>query len=737
MDAFPLNNLTFQILDAAAKGGYSVGAYNCYNDDGVISVIQAAESCKSPAIIQLFPWTMKFQGPQFVKYVIEAAHAASVPIAVHLDHCIEPADVEAALELPFDSIMVDASILEPEENIKWCKAIVERANAKGIAIEAEMGRIEGGEDGLPSVDMDTILTQPEQAREFVTRTGVQFLAPSFGNIHGNYGAGGPEASWRLPLLMEVHEAVPQIPLVLHGTHGISDELFRKIRRYGMVKVNLNRTVRDDYTRFVAENAGKLELTVLKMEGVKIYRASIERVMRDVLESPLLLKMLINKSVLKETPKEVVSWKILAYCIILSFSGALHGFNTANISGVLAMSTFQLHFGLNDMSTSTLADWTGWITSVLILGSCLGSLVCAPFTDKLGRKASLGLFTVIFTVSAVLMSANPGHSSGRIEFLVGRAVSGFGSGAASVVGTGYIAEIAPQSIRGGLTALYNANTMLSVGLAYWINYGSLQNISSTSDSQWQVPMGVQALPGVILLVGLFFIPESPRWLISHGKLESAQLALEDLRSLPRDHSFVRQEFEDIQAKAEEQSEIPGLKGIFSEIFSKSIRKRMIMVMIIQVGFQFSGGNIITYYNTSILTSIGLTAHGTNYLFSGIYGLIKFLAVLLYCLFVIDRFGRRVGLFTGSALIIGSLLYLTVYLAVAKPSADSGTGPAGWVAVVCIYIFAIGYAISWGTIPWIINAEVGKASLKIVEARAKEPRMYDEEKEVVALREDKDN
>lgn len=162
-------------------------------------MIRAAEASRSPAIIQVFPWTIRFQGPHFIRFVVEAAHAASVPIAVHLDHCIEAADVEVALELPFDSIMVDASIHDPEENIKQCQAIVKRANAKGISIEAEMGRIEGGEDGLPTVDLDSVMTKPGEAGDFVARTGVQFLAPSFGNIHGKYPPGGPEQCWNLPL----------------------------------------------------------------------------------------------------------------------------------------------------------------------------------------------------------------------------------------------------------------------------------------------------------------------------------------------------------------------------------------------------------------------------------------------------------------------------------------------------------------------------------------------------------
>lgn len=162
-----------------------------------MAVIKAAERKRSPAIIQLFPWTLHFQGPHFVRYVITYAHSSSVPIAVHLDHCIDDEDVEMALGLPFDSIMIDASTLQESENIAYCKSIVQRAEKIGMTIEAEMGRIEGGEDGLPHVDMETILTKPAEARKFIECTGVHFLAPSFGNVHGPYGQGGAEKSWDL------------------------------------------------------------------------------------------------------------------------------------------------------------------------------------------------------------------------------------------------------------------------------------------------------------------------------------------------------------------------------------------------------------------------------------------------------------------------------------------------------------------------------------------------------------
>ncbi|KAL3431581.1 ketose-bisphosphate aldolase [Aspergillus tetrazonus] len=276
---FPETNLTWRILNHANANGYAVGAYNCYNTDGIMAVIKAAERQRSAAIIQLFPWTMHFQGPEFIRYVVNAAHAAAVPVAVHLDHCIKPEDVELALTLPFDSIMVDVSTADEESNIRFCKSIVQRAQALNITIEAEMGRIEGGEDGLPTVDMEGVMTRPEDADSFVRQSGVHFLAPSFGNIHGGYPPGGAEKAWDIPRLYAIGDLVSsRTPLVLHGTHPVPDDLFRKTIACGVRKINLNRTVRDEYTRFIADKAATLELTVLQEEGVKVYTRSIERMM---------------------------------------------------------------------------------------------------------------------------------------------------------------------------------------------------------------------------------------------------------------------------------------------------------------------------------------------------------------------------------------------------------------------------------------------------------------------------
>lgn len=174
-----------------------------------------------------------------------------------------------------------------------------------------------------------------------------------------------------------------------------------------------------------------------------------------------------------------------------------------------MAPFKAYFGFKFKSASEVTNLNGWITSAPLPGSCAGALFCALVADKLGRKWSLLIFSLVFCLSAVLMSASPRGGSGIDLFLTGRVISGLGSGAASVIGTGYIAEIAPKSIRGGLAAMYNANTMLGVALGYWINFGCVEHIMNSRNAQWQVPMGVQALPGLALIAGLLVIPESPR------------------------------------------------------------------------------------------------------------------------------------------------------------------------------------------------------------------------------------
>lgn len=159
-------------------------------------MVRAAEETRSPLIIQVFPWAISATDGLLIRAAADAASRATVPIAIHLDHCQDESLVRLAADtLPFDSIMVDMSHHEKQANLAKTKELVAYCHARGIATEAEPGRIEGGEDGVAdTVDMEGMLTTPEEVEEFIA-TGVDFLAPAVGNVHGEYGPMGPQLDY--------------------------------------------------------------------------------------------------------------------------------------------------------------------------------------------------------------------------------------------------------------------------------------------------------------------------------------------------------------------------------------------------------------------------------------------------------------------------------------------------------------------------------------------------------------
>lgn len=156
-----------------------------YNLEQIVGVVRAAERQRSPLIIQVFPWSIKSTDGLLARAAALAASTASVPIAVHLDHCQDENLVKLAADtLPFDSIMVDMSHHSKQENLARTKELVSYCHERGIATEAEPGRIEGAEDGVAdTTDLEGLLTTPEEVEDFIN-TGVDFLAPAVGTVHG-------------------------------------------------------------------------------------------------------------------------------------------------------------------------------------------------------------------------------------------------------------------------------------------------------------------------------------------------------------------------------------------------------------------------------------------------------------------------------------------------------------------------------------------------------------------------
>jgi fructose-bisphosphate aldolase class II len=197
MTSWRETNRHIRILRNAEAGKYGVIAAIAYNIEQILGLVRAAEVAKSPLIIQFFPWVIEATGGLLVRTAADAAAHASVPISIHLDHAQSEKIIKhAADNLPFDSIMVDMSHYEMEANLQKTRELVEYCNQRQIATEAEPGRIEGGEDGvMDTAGLEACMTTAEEVDEFVD-TGVDALAPAFGNVHGEYGPQGPQLDYK-------------------------------------------------------------------------------------------------------------------------------------------------------------------------------------------------------------------------------------------------------------------------------------------------------------------------------------------------------------------------------------------------------------------------------------------------------------------------------------------------------------------------------------------------------------
>ena len=281
--SWQISNKHLQLLRQAEDGGYGVIAAIAYNLEQIVGLVQAANKAKSPLILQFFPWALEFGDGILIKVASQAARSAKVPISIHLDHCQRPELVKKAADMGlFDSIMVDMSHYDKDENLRRTKELVAYCNDRQIATEAEPGRIEGGEDGVVDTEaLEGMKTTPEEIDDFIA-TGVDALAPAFGNVHGEYGPDGPHLDFdRSEFVIELNitdkwsrlidirsRVAKRVCVVLHGTNGFQPALLQKCIAAGVTKVNVNRLVLDTYYDHLHANAGKMPHTQLLEEGVQ-------------------------------------------------------------------------------------------------------------------------------------------------------------------------------------------------------------------------------------------------------------------------------------------------------------------------------------------------------------------------------------------------------------------------------------------------------------------------------------
>lgn len=225
--------VTIKELMTPLPKGWAVGAFNINDLDDVKAIIQAAEEKRSPVILQVSEGVAKHVGVELVANICcTAAKAASVPVAVHLDHCHSMELAIECMRYGFSSVMIDGSKLPFEENVALTKKVVEVARYFNVSVEAELGLVGGKEDDL--VNDDSVLTKPSEAKRFVEETGVDVFSPAIGTIHGLY-KGEPKLD--IARLKEIASLI-DMPIALHGGSGLTPQQFQDCMDNGVTKINV-------------------------------------------------------------------------------------------------------------------------------------------------------------------------------------------------------------------------------------------------------------------------------------------------------------------------------------------------------------------------------------------------------------------------------------------------------------------------------------------------------------------
>ncbi|GAM39512.1 hexose transport-related protein [Talaromyces pinophilus] len=421
---------------------------------------------------------------------------------------------------------------------------------------------------------------------------------------------------------------------------------------------------------------------------------------------------------RPTPKEVYNWRLYSEAIIIAFGSLLFGYDSAFVGTTIARASFKDDFGITSKNASSVSSN---ITSAFQAGAFFGALFCYFITERLGRKWALQINVFVFIIGAILMVV----ATDQLSFIyTGRVLTGLACGAITATVPSYIAELSVSSIRGILTGLFEVAYQIGSVIGFWINYGITQHIPATSSTSWRIPMAFQLVPAGILFVGGFFLHESPLWLMRKEKHERAYQTLEDLRHLPKEHQYVQEDIAAMRNRLAEEAAIAAkygngswafFRGAMAEFSRKGMRNRIFLVFCAFTLANLSGASAINYYSPTLFGSIGISDVA---LYTGIYGLVKAIASLIYYIFLVDLVGRRRPVIVSSIACSLCLWFVGSYvkvghpadiIAAGKPLSDS-TVKGGQAATGMIMIYSIFWSFGLNGVPWILSAEIFPGALR---------------------------
>ncbi|KAI5118779.1 hypothetical protein M0805_005660 [Coniferiporia weirii] len=410
----------------------------------------------------------------------------------------------------------------------------------------------------------------------------------------------------------------------------------------------------------------------------------------------------GKNVANVQPPLPINRKAILLAVFIAFGGFLFGYDIGVISGCLIMPDFIMRFGVPDGQGGFVLSSSrqSIITSLLSAGGALGQ---ALTSDRFGRKASILIWSAIFTVGVAIQT---GTTFSIVQITIGRFVAGLGVGALSAIVPLYNGETAPKRIRGAMLVLYQLQIIMGIFLSYIIDLGTHSIKGSAS---WRVPVGLQLVWGLILLSGIFFLPESPRHLLGVGRMDEARRVIAELNSVSEDDPLVLDAIEEIDAGIRAENE--GGKATWLECFSSrnQLWKRTLNGMMLQFIQQLNGQNFYYYYGDTFFKSAGTQL--SPYVIQTILGAVSVVGTLP-ALYLIETWGRRRSLLTGAIMeatcaliagVVGHALLPGPKVDISSITLTPRNKQGGDVLIAFAILHVFSYSIFWGPTPWVYLGE----------------------------------
>lgn len=405
----------------------------------------------------------------------------------------------------------------------------------------------------------------------------------------------------------------------------------------------------------------------------------------------------------------VTVKAYLMCAFAAFGGIFFGYDSGYISGVMGMDYFiHLLTGLDPPPAGATADEKAYftlpswkkslITSILSAGTFFGALIAGDLADFIGRRITIIAGCFIFIVGVILQTA----SSNLGLLVAGRLIAGFGVGFVSAIIILYMSEIAPKKVRGAIVSGYQFCITIGILLASCVDYGTQDRTDSGS---YRIPIAIQMLWAIILALGLFFLPDSPRYYVKRGKLDLASATLARLRGQPVESEFIQQELAEIVANHEYELQLIPQGSYFNSwlnCFKGGLRKpssnlrRTILGTSLQMMQQWTGINFIFYFGTTFFQELGTISN--PFLIGLITTLVNVCSTPL-SFWAIERIGRRPLLIWGAC---GMFVCEFIVAIIGVTDGSNHNAVSAMISFICIYIFF--FATTWGPGAWVVIGEI---------------------------------